>query len=100
MPKKRTPLCPGCSNKLDYVLLTYDEVATFSLENIKDDELNWEDCIGQSDLDAMHFYCPICGIHICEFNPDAMIAFLSGKKVRFIKESNDFFDCTKEIRRK
>ena len=99
MSRKITPRCPSCSNKLDHVLLTYELLSSFSLENIEDDELNWEDCIGERDLDAMRFYCPICGIHICEFNPDAMIAFLSGKKVRFIKESN-YFDCTEDRRRK
>ena len=97
MPKKIIPRCPACDHELDHVDLTYGTVYPFSVENVEEGEVNWDNCIGEGTFDNMYFWCPSCETKICTGDPDAMVEFLLGKEVEFIKNEN-FFDCIGEKR--
>ena len=93
MKTKNIPTCPSCNAELDHVQLTCDMIHIFSVKNIKDDESNWNDCVEDGEFENLYFWCPNCDRRLCKNNPDAMIKFLMGRDVEFIKGEYGVYDC-------
>ena len=93
MVNKNIAKCPSCDAELDHVQMTSDTVYSFSVENIKDDKSDWTDCIDDGEFENLYFWCPNCDARICENNTNAMIDFLLGKDVEFIKREYGGYDC-------